>query len=116
MENNIDRRVILIKRIFVKNINGSKKKFLAIFVGMCAFSGAASGESIVYADFYGTARYSTIESALEMAQANALNEATRLLYSKCVFVGYQSKRPNFYDPNWYEVTAAYTCQKWVPYP
>ncbi|MBO9719893.1 hypothetical protein [Xanthomonas phaseoli] len=100
----------------MEKINRDAKRLHAIFIAIFTFSGAALAESIVYDDFYGTARYSTIEGALKLAQANALNEANRLQYSNCVFVGYQSKRPNFYDPDWFEVTAAYTCQKRVLYP
>lgn len=100
----------------MENLTRNVKRFVTVALLFCTFSGGALADSIIYDDFYGAARYSTIEGALVTARNNALSEAFRLGYSNCTFVGYQSRRPNFYDPNWYEVTAAYTCQKWVRSP
>lgn len=93
-------------------MNFSRLAFLAMFISGSLFVGSASAE-IVYEDFYGTATGSPLGSALIQAQQNATEYARIKGYPSCTFVSYTWLRPNSARPEFYQVTAAYTCSKWV---
>ncbi|UZB29359.1 hypothetical protein [Xanthomonas phaseoli] len=92
-----------------------RRKVGAVLVALLLFSVSAFAQqsTIVYQDFYGTAQWNNLQLALQKAQANATNYAFVNGFQNCVFVGYQWYRPDLYNPNWYQVTASYTCSKAV---
>ncbi|MCC8515749.1 hypothetical protein AB8807_17665 [Xanthomonas campestris pv. olitorii] len=112
----------LMQGLFLNGCNGGLAMFLGkrfglgfTLLGFSFFSGNGLAQTYVpvYQDFYGTARWNSLEIALEKAQLNAIGYARVKNFGECVFVGYQWWRPNTYDPNYYEVTAAYTCVQYV---
>ncbi|WP_140719813.1 hypothetical protein [Pseudomonas sp. Hp2] len=87
------------------------KGFLLLLFGLFFSGNVFAGWVTVTADFYGTARWIGLENALAKAKDHAYQRAYLEGYRTCTFVGYQWYRPDFYNPNLYEVTAAYTCTK-----